>query len=247
MGIAARSGWALLATAAAATSAPATPPEDQSYEFRVERAQGALYNPWTGKDDPVELRSFRGSGIAEGAFVAPTIRIAPGRQLTIDIDNKLEPCTAEQAKEHRCFNDTNLHTHGLWVSPSGNSDNVLISIPPGEKFRYQYQIPEDHPAGTFWYHPHRHGSGFVQVGSGMAGALIVTGSRKPTLDRPGDIDILLKDEKGRAFPERVMIFQQIQYGCLDDKGTIDGRLEKVVEDGVEFEEYIAPWLCSAGA
>ncbi|HET7816288.1 MAG TPA: multicopper oxidase family protein [Sphingomicrobium sp.] len=237
----------MLATAAAATSAPATPPQDQSYQFRVERAQGALYNPWTGKDDPVELRSFRGSGISEGAFVAPTIRIAPGRQLTIDIDNRLEPCTAEQAKEQRCFNDTNLHTHGLWVSPSGNSDNVLISIPPGEKFRYQYQVPADHPAGTFWYHPHRHGSGFVQVGSGMAGALIVTGDRKPTLDRPGDIDILLKDAKGRAFPERVMIFQQIQYGCLDDKGKIQGRLEKVVEKGVELEEYVAPWLCPAGA
>ena len=30
-----------------------------------------------------------------------------------------------------CFDDTNLHAHGLWVSPSGNSDNVLITIDPG--------------------------------------------------------------------------------------------------------------------
>ncbi|MCA1672355.1 MAG: multicopper oxidase domain-containing protein, partial [Actinobacteria bacterium] len=237
--------WALLATAAA-TAAPAAP-SDQSYSFRIERARGTLHNPWTGKDDPVELRSFRGSGIAEGAFVAPTIRIAPGRQLTIDLDNKLGPCTAEQVKEHRCYNDTNLHTHGLWVSPTGNSDNVLISIAPGQKFQYQYQIPEDHPAGTFWYHPHRHGSGFVQVGSGMAGALIVTGERKPTLDRPGDIDILLKNRKGRAFPERVMLFQQIQYGCLDEKGKIEGRMVKEeVAPGVEEEVYVRPWTCAPG-
>ena len=229
-----------------AGAATASPAGDLSYSFEIARAKGAIYNPWTGANDSVELRSFRGSGADDGDFVAPTIRIAPGRTLTVDLDNKLEPCTAEQIKEHRCFNDTNLHTHGLWVSPAGNSDNVLISIPPGQVFRYQYQIPDDHPAGTFWYHPHRHGSGFVQVGSGMAGALIVTGERKPTPDRPGDVDILLKDEAGRAFPERVMLFQQIQYGCLDAKGKIAGRTVKAVHQGVELEEYVAPWTCAQG-
>jgi FtsP/CotA-like multicopper oxidase with cupredoxin domain len=216
------------------------------YQFEIARTRGVIYNPWTKADDPVELRSFRGKGIGDGEFIAPTIRVAPGQQLSIDLDNRLEPCSEAQRAEHRCYNDTNLHTHGLWVSPSGNSDNVLISIAPGEKFSYRYEIPADHPAGTFWYHPHRHGSGFVQVGSGMAGALIVTGDRKPTMTSPGDVDILLKDEKGRAFPERVMLFQQIQYGCLDEKGKIAGRLVKVVDKGVELEEYVAPWLCSNG-
>jgi FtsP/CotA-like multicopper oxidase with cupredoxin domain len=115
---------------------------------------------------------------------------------------------------------------------------VLISIPPGERFRYRYEIPADHPAGTFWYHPHRHGSGFVQVGSGMAGALIVTGDRKPGADRPGDIDILLKDAKGAAFPERIMLFQQIQYGCLDGQGKIEGAMNGDV--------YVRPWTCAPG-
>ena len=220
---------------------------DQFYQFQIARAQGALYNPWTRSDDPVELRSFRGSGAKDGDFVAPTIRIASGNTLTVDLDNKLEPCTPEQIEKKACFNQTNLHTHGLWVSPSGNSDNVLLSIEPGQKFRYQYEIAADHPAGTFWYHPHRHGSGFVQVGSGMAGALIVTGDRKPTITSPGDVDILLKDDRGRAFPERVMLFQQIQYGCLDDKGKIEGRMGKQeVEPGVEEDVYIRPWTCSVG-
>lgn len=216
----------------------AASPGDVSYSFAIARAEGSIRNPWTGAEDPVELRSFVGSGAKPGDFVAPVIRIAPGRTLTVDLDNRLEPCTAEQIEKHQCFNDTNLHTHGLWVSPSGNSDNVLIAIRPGERFRYQYKISDDHPAGTFWYHPHRHGSGFVQVGSGMAGALIVTGNRKPTLTSPGDIDILLKDGKGRAFPERVMLFQQIQYGCLDKDGKIEGRMEK--------DEYVRPWTCANG-
>ncbi len=231
----------------AGTPAIAGVADDQFYKFDIARVQGTMYNPWTRSKDNVELRSFREVGAKNGGFIGPTIRIAPGKTLTVDLDNKLESCTAEQIKEHRCFNDTNLHTHGLWVSPSGNSDNVMVSIPPGEEFRYQYKISDDHPAGTFWYHPHRHGSGFVQVGSGMAGALIVTGDRKPTMTSPGDIDILLKDDKDQAFPERVMLFQQIQYGCLDEKGKIEGRLEKQeVEPGIEEEVYVRPWTCAGG-
>ena len=228
----------LLTCAAAAAPAPAQEPSDQRYSFEVGRAKGAIYNPWTGAHDPVELRSFRGGGASDGDFVAPTIRIAPGRTLTLDIRNALEACTAEARKVGRCFNDTNIHTHGLWVSPSGNSDNVLISIAPGESFRYRYEIPADHPAGTFWYHPHRHGSGFVQVGSGMAGALIVTGDRKPTADRPGDVDILLKDAKGKPLPERILLLQQIQYACFDEKQQIEGRMEE--------EYFVRPWTCAPG-
>jgi L-ascorbate oxidase len=229
-------GFCLLQGIAQAASASEG---DQHYRFEIARAQGTIYNPWTQSDDPVELRSFKGSGANEGDFVAPTIRIAPGNSLTIEMNNRLEPCTNDQIAEKRCFNETNLHTHGLWVSPSGNSDNVMISIPPGGQFRYEYEISEDHPAGTFWYHPHRHGSGFVQVGSGMAGALIVTGSREPTATRPGDVDILLRDAKGRPFSERVLLFQQIQYGCQDAEGKIEGRMV----DG----EYVRPWTCAPGA
>ena len=217
--------------------------DDVHYRFEIARAKGAIYNPWTKTDDKVELRSFRGGGENDGDFVAPTIRVAPGQRLTVDLDNQLEQCSKQQLEGKRCFNDTNLHTHGLWVSPSGNSDNVLISIPPGGKFQYRYDISSDHPAGTFWYHPHRHGVGFVQVGSGMAGALIVTGNRAPTMTKPGDIDILLNDARGRPMPERVMLFQQIQYGCIDAKGVIEGKMEKNKEGE---DEYVRPWTCAPG-
>ncbi|WP_294120111.1 multicopper oxidase family protein [Sphingomonas sp.] len=223
----------------AAMLAGAAAPAPLEYHFEIARAQGTIYNPWTLSDDKVELRSFIGSGEKPGDFVAPTIRVAPGQQLNIEINNKLEPCTDKQRADHACFNDTNLHTHGLWVSPMGHSDNVLVSIAPGSSYQYQYEIPADHPAGTFWYHPHSHGSGFVQIASGMAGALIVTGNRAPTETAPGDIDILLKDRRGRPFPERVMVFQQIEYGCLNDKGVIEGERDK---DGVP----IRPFTCSPG-
>jgi FtsP/CotA-like multicopper oxidase with cupredoxin domain len=213
------------------------PPLD--YRFEVRRADGVFYDPWTLREDKVQLRSFVGSGAKPGDFHAPTIRVAPGQKLRVDLDNRLEPCSEEQHKQHSCFNDTNLHTHGLWVSPLGNSDNVLISIKPGEHFRYEYDIPADHPAGTFWYHPHRHGNGFVQVGSGMAGALIVTGNRLPTATSPGDVDVLLKDDRGRALPERIMLFQQINYGCLNDKGLNEGKRNA-------DNEPIRPFICAPG-
>ena len=73
----------------------------------------------------------------------------------------------------------------------------------------------------------------------MAGALIVTGSRLPTETSPGDIDVLLKDEKGRAFPERVLLFQQIVYGCLNDKGEIEGDYDK-------DHAPIRPFTCRTG-
>lgn len=224
---------AAIAAGAVAVPAPA------NYRFEIARSMGTIYNPWTLGDDKVELRSFLGSGEKQGDFVAPTIRVAPGQQLNIALDNRLEPCSEKQRADGTCFNDTNLHTHGLWVSPSGHSDNVFVSIAPGSGFQYQYDIPADHPAGTFWYHPHRHGDGFVQVGSGMAGALIVTGDRLPTPERPGDIDILLKDEGGKAFPERVIIFQHIKYGCLDSKGAIEGERDKKGDP-------VRPFTCSPG-
>ena len=220
-----------------AVAATAAAPAD--YHFDIRRVQGVIYNPWTLSDDKVELRSFVGSGERPGDFVAPTIRVVPGQKLSITLDNQLEPCMAAQRSDHSCFSDTNLHTHGMWVSPSGHSDNVLISVHPGEQFRYEYEIPADHPAGTFWYHPHQHGAGYVQLGSGMAGALVVTGNRLPTATGRGDVDILLKDGRGQPFAERVMLFQQIQYGCLDGKGQIEGARDIK-------HEPLRPFTCAAG-
>src|SRR4249919_1602026 len=86
----------LIAAMLAGTPAPAP----LEYRFEIRRAEGTLYNPWTLSDDNVELRSFVGSGAKAGDFIAPTIRVAPGQRLTIDIANRLEPCTEKQRADH---------------------------------------------------------------------------------------------------------------------------------------------------
>jgi FtsP/CotA-like multicopper oxidase with cupredoxin domain len=198
-------------------------------DLNITYTDATIYNPETNRQDPVKLRSYRDVNETVPPavpFVAPTIAIAPGETVRITLHNKLpaiDPsCPAIQPNLHKphCFNRTNLHAHGMWVSPSGNSDNVLLRINPNVDFQYEYNVSLDHPAGTFWYHPHLHGSTALQVSSGMAGLLIVRGDRVPTADKNGDIDRLLKDAAGAPFVERPVLLQQIQYACRDGQGNI---------------------------
>ena len=194
-------------------------PQEAYLTWRVAYTESTLWNPATGRDDRVRLRSYQGTHVNPDApFVAPMIRVAPGDTIRATLSNQLpaDPSCYDHeqpANKPHCFNGTNMHTHGLWINPAGNSDNVLISINPGVDFQYEYNIPLDHPAGTFWYHPHRHGSTALQVGSGMAGALIIDGKRVPTTTAQGDIDTLLQPTPAQLFKERVLLFQQIQYAC----------------------------------
>ncbi|MCZ4093457.1 multicopper oxidase domain-containing protein [Sinorhizobium psoraleae] len=199
-------------------------------ELDIDFTESKIYNPATDQYDLVRLRSYRDTKQAAPPkipFVAPTIEIIPGETVRLTLHNKLpvanQNCPAPDGDVNtpHCFNRTNLHSHGLWVSPSGNGDNVLISINPGVDFQYEYNVPPDHPAGTFWYHPHLHGSTAIQVSSGMAGLLIIRGSRLPTPMSPGDIDTLLKEPTGAPFAERLVLLQQVQYACRDANGKIE--------------------------
>src|SRR5580658_2154453 len=93
-----------------------------------------------------------------GCMVGPTLRIRPGDRLDITVKNALPPneplgnCMSGPEDTPHGFNCTNLHTHGLHVSPL--EDNVFLQIGPHEQYTYEYHIRPDHVAGTFWYHPH---------------------------------------------------------------------------------------------
>jgi FtsP/CotA-like multicopper oxidase with cupredoxin domain/peroxiredoxin len=144
--------------------------------------------------DPVYLRSYNGQ------LVGPTLRAKPGDTLRITVRNDLptQPWKANSMNTLHDFNTTNLHTHGLHVSPNGVSDNVLIEIGPGATQEYVIEIPKDHTCGTYWYHAHHHGSTAANVASGMSGALIIEGG----------IDDL---PSVKAAKERVMVLNQIPY------------------------------------
>ncbi len=98
----------------------------------------------------------------DGSFPGPTLVICAGDHLTVHFKNDLtEP--------------TNLHTHGFHVSPEANHDNVFVRIDPHKSFTYEYDIPQDMPAGAYWYHPHLHMFVEPQIFAGLAGAIVQEG------------------------------------------------------------------------
>jgi suppressor of ftsI len=101
-----------------------------------------------------------------GVYMPPTLRFRPGDTVKLTLVNRLD-APMDMI--------TNLHTHGLHVSPSGNSDNVFLHIHPGTTFDYVYHFPLDEPTGTYWYHPHYHGLTAPQTAGGMSGIIIVDG------------------------------------------------------------------------
>lgn len=118
------------------------------------------------------LRSY------EGGSPGPTLRMKPGEVLRVRLTNDLPPNMDAMPMNisipHQ-FNSTNFHFHGAHTSPSGISDNVMRSMLPGNTYDVEIALPKDHPAGTYWYHPHHHGSADMQMASGMFGAIIVEG------------------------------------------------------------------------
>lgn len=181
------------------------------------------------------LRNYayrQNNGSKTSALVGPTLKLKPGDILRFRLENRMPDCAS--APDFLCagshqhshseamdaplsnedaakmntphnFNVTNFHTHGLWVSPSKNSDNVLLELQPGYGFDYEIRIPEDHPQGTFWYHAHVHGSTALQVSSGMAGAIIIE-------DGNPDKDLSQQPQiKNKV--DRTFLLQQVAYDC----------------------------------
>jgi FtsP/CotA-like multicopper oxidase with cupredoxin domain len=75
---------------------------------------------------------------------------------------------------------SNLHFHGMGVSPRGNSDNVFVHVHPGQEFKYEVKIParDRQGPGLFWYHPHAHGVVAKQMLGGMSGGIVIDGFEK---------------------------------------------------------------------
>ena len=130
-----------------------------------------------------------------GDVPGPTLVLRPGDRLAIELVNS-------------CGRPTNLHTHGLAVSPQGHGDNPFVVVDPGHSFHYEYVIPVDQPEGTYWYHPHHHGMAAEQVFRGLYGAVVIqpmisAGTRSAAADPPTS--------------ERVLVISDIS---IDDNGDV---------------------------
>ncbi|MFB6857273.1 multicopper oxidase family protein [Streptomyces sp. NPDC056341] len=154
-----------------------------------------------------------------GTIPGPTLRLRGGDTLRLTHVNGLPPnpphLGGHNTPHHA--NSFNVHTHGMHVSPSGHADNVLREFAPrtaGEaaadaaepQYTTTIHVPADHPAGTYWYHPHLHGATAEQIVGGMAGVIVVEGDvdEVPEIKAAADVvvcinELKLKDGKVPAF------------------------------------------------
>ena len=116
-----------------------------------------------------------------GAFPGPVLRAREGDTVRLRFANRLPEAT-------------NLHFHGLHVPPTGRADNIWLVVPPGETFTYEFTVPSGE-AGTYWYHPHLHGTIARQLWSGMAGPIVIEGpvDAMPELAAADDRIVVLRD------------------------------------------------------
>ncbi|HWD29399.1 MAG TPA: multicopper oxidase domain-containing protein [Rhizomicrobium sp.] len=222
-----------------------------------------LYNPGSGRLERVYLRTWKARTLptsdrapanvhdaTPSPFVAPTIEAQPGQTINIVLNDELKPqptCgNVANINIPHCFNSTNLHTHGLWITPEDPGDNVLRVQKPGDApHHYKYAVPIDHPGGTLWYHPHNHGSTALQVGGGASGALIIRGTKKPSGGTAhGEIDTLMK---AASVKERILVLQQIQYACIDgQRGLPPDEDQSNYYSKIKAYPDTKFWRCDAG-
>jgi len=111
-----------------------------------------------------------------GGILGPTLKVDRGATIPITFQNNLSE-------------ETNIHWHGLLIPADvdGHPKNIVQS---GSSFNFN--LPINQRAGTYWYHPHPHGKTARQVFMGLAGFFIVNDSEEQALNLPsGDQELLL--------------------------------------------------------
>ncbi len=182
--------------------------------YRSENGQLEVNLEATLGDVNLGGKTVRGMMSYNGQIPAPRLEVKQGDRLIIHFTNNLDQAT-------------NLHFHGLHLSPEGNQDNIFLSIQPGEQFTYELDIAPDQKAGTFWYHPHRHGTVAEQLFRGLAGVIVVRGDLDeiPEIQAAQEEFLVLQDfaidEQDQAIASRYL---NIMAGREGNLVTVNGQL-----------------------
>jgi L-ascorbate oxidase len=139
---------------------------------------------------------------ADNLYGGTRLQLSPGDSLKVRLVNQLPPLPDDAyarapGEAFLTLNPTNLHLHGLLVSPryataedmtwgdnvfvynfnSANGRPALNSNLHGtalyDVVDYSVAIPSSHPSGLYWFHPHIHGISQDQVAAGLSGIVTV--------------------------------------------------------------------------
>lgn len=143
--------------------------------------------------------------LLNGLLPGPTLRLDAGDTLRILFKNQLELQSGAVSGAENEFTDpdhSNLHFHGGHVSGELPSDDIRLSVAPGDEYQYETVFPTNHLPGTHWIHPHVHGSSALQLGGGAAMAMIVN-------DPDGFLPSQVEEAK-----ETLLVIQNINRNAL---------------------------------
>jgi len=189
------------------TSAHAGIGETLLQPSEIRSRNGVLDATITAAPGPVRLGNHVLPGfLYNGAYSPPLLRARLGDTMRITFRNDLPD------------DPSNLHYHGMSVSPQGRSDNVFVHVHPGQKFEYEVHIPANgrQRPGLFWYHPHAHGVVAKQMLGGMSGALVIDGFEQ--------LFPILRD-----LPERFLLIKHAEPGDDTEVISINGQLNPAVQ------------------
>ena len=191
---------------------------------------------------------------AANVLAGPHLQLNPGDLLKIHLVNRLPPLTdsfhgtnpEESQHAYLTMNPTNIHTHGMLVSPhlptatdqtygdyvlvyTFNPTNGTPTVVAAEhadvrmgSTDYSIRVPASHPSGLYWIHPHVHGISLNQITSGMAGMI--------TIGAVGDY--VCTDATCNAFAKNITV----RHMTLKDL--------QVLEDGTRMDQQDATMCLS---
>jgi suppressor of ftsI len=174
---------------------------------QVRSRNGELNVTLTAAPSPMQLADVEFPGfLYNNAYIPPLLRVGLGDVMRVRLINNLPD------------GFSNLHFHGMSVSPRGRSDNVFVHVAPGREFEYEVNVPGDgrQGPGLFWYHPHGHGFVTKQMLGGLSGALVVDGSEA--------LFPIVKD-----LPERFFLIKHAEPGGGREVISVNGQMNPVVD------------------
>lgn len=167
--------------------------------------------------------------IIPDSYLGPIFRVRQGQHIRIHFVNELPEASI-------------IHWHGL-ILPEAMDAHPHYAIGSGETYTYDFEVVNQ--AGTYWYHPHPHGSTATQVYNGLAGLFIVADEEEDAIGLPAgdyDIPLVIQDRSFDADNQLVyiaggMMTQMMtqMMGFLGDNILINGKPE--FELNVETRVY----------
>ena len=182
---------------------------DRLLPFPSTSSGGASLNAGFSTSEILKGRNSTTLSYGSG-LLGPTIRVSKGETVNVALQNSLSE-------------ETNIHWHGL-ILPENMDGHPKDIVAPGASL--QYSLPIIQRAGTYWYHPHPHGSTAKQVFMGLAGMFSVNDEEEAALNLPSgefEVPLIIQDKHFEGSNlDYSPTENEIMSGYLGEQAVVNG-------------------------